>query len=188
MNFLPLILETVLMIVLKRILVATDFGEAAGAALQYGRELARMFGARLDVVHVADNVMARAFGADGFTVDYSAMQRDLEAAERRQLEALIDLEDGSIVKAKPVLLISSSPAVAIAEYAEESQADLIVMGTHGRNGGYTAYPDTSTGNRYTVFPAVTYSVFRWGPPKATFVRRSSAMGMRPSSLPCGEIT
>ena len=78
--------------------------------------------------------MARAFGADGFTVDYSAMQRDLEAAERRQLEALIDLEDGSIVKAKPVLLISSSPAVAIAEYAEESQADLIVMGTHGRNG------------------------------------------------------
>ena len=38
------------------------------------------------------------------------------------------------MKAKPVLLISSSPAIAIAEYAEESQADLIVMGTHGRNG------------------------------------------------------
>ena len=134
MNFLPLILETVFMIVLKRILVATDFGEAAGAALQYGRELARMSGARLDVVHVADNVMARGFGADGFTVDFSAMQRDLEAAERRQLEALVDLEDGSIVKAKPVLLISSSPAVAIAHYAKESEADLIVMGTHGRNG------------------------------------------------------
>ena len=38
------------MMTLKRILVATDFGEAAEAALAYGRELARTFGARLDVL------------------------------------------------------------------------------------------------------------------------------------------
>jgi nucleotide-binding universal stress UspA family protein len=122
------------MIALKRILVATDFGEAAEAALNYGRELARMFGARLEVVHVADNVMARGLGADGFTVDFSDMQRDIEAAERRQLEGLLFDEDRAMLKAKPVLLISSSPAIAIAEYAKESEADLIVMGTHGRSG------------------------------------------------------
>jgi nucleotide-binding universal stress UspA family protein len=41
------------MIALKRILVATDFGPAAEAALIYGRALARNFGATLTVMHVA---------------------------------------------------------------------------------------------------------------------------------------
>ena len=122
------------MIALKRILVATDFGDAAGVALDYGREFARTFGASLDVLHVADNAIARGFGVDGFTVDYSALQRDLEAAARKQLDALLDEEDRTMLHAKPVLLISGSPALAIVEYARESQADLILMGTHGRGG------------------------------------------------------
>src|SRR5581483_9894239 len=40
------------MIALTKILVATDFGEAADAALNYGRALARRFGASLEVLHV----------------------------------------------------------------------------------------------------------------------------------------
>ena len=39
------------MIALKNILVATDFSEPSDAALAYGRELARTFGA-LHLVHV----------------------------------------------------------------------------------------------------------------------------------------
>ena len=70
------------MIVLKRILVATDFGDAAEVALNYGREFARVFGANLDVLHVCDNAMARGFGADGFVTTYPDLQRDLEAAAR----------------------------------------------------------------------------------------------------------
>ena len=42
------------MVTLKRILVATDFGEAAGVAVAYGRELARTFGGGLDVLHVVE--------------------------------------------------------------------------------------------------------------------------------------
>ncbi len=38
---------------LKRILVATDFGEAAKTVFAYGRDLARGFGARLDILHGA---------------------------------------------------------------------------------------------------------------------------------------
>ena len=38
------------MIALKSILVATDFGDAAAAALAYGRELARTFNATLHVL------------------------------------------------------------------------------------------------------------------------------------------
>src|SRR5712691_5837612 len=122
------------MISLRRILVATDFGDAAEVALNYGREFARTFGASLDVLHVCDNALARGFGADGFVTDYSDLQRDLEAAGRRQLEALLNDEDRAMLKAKPVLVTSTTPALAIVEYAKEWRADLILMGTHGRGG------------------------------------------------------
>ena len=47
------------MFTLKDVLVATDFGEAAETALNYGRELARRFGAKLNLVHVVDDFDAR---------------------------------------------------------------------------------------------------------------------------------
>ena len=47
------------MVVLKKILVATDFSKASGTALEYGRELARTSGATLEVLHVSENVMSR---------------------------------------------------------------------------------------------------------------------------------
>ncbi len=58
------------MIRLKRILVATDFGDAADAALKYGRELARAFGANLDVLHVTDGVFARSIGIEGYVSSF----------------------------------------------------------------------------------------------------------------------
>jgi nucleotide-binding universal stress UspA family protein len=120
------------MIVLKRILVATDFGEAAEAALNYGREFARTFGASLEVLHVGENVVARGLGAEGFTVDWSTLQRELEAAARKQLDDLLSAEDRATLDAKPVFVISNAPALAIVDHARESKADLILMGTHGR--------------------------------------------------------
>ena len=122
------------MIALKRILVATDFGEAAGVALDYGREFARTFGANLAVLHVCDNAIARGLGVDGFVADYSELQRDLEAGARKKLDALLDDEDRTMLKANPVLMISATPAMAIVQYAKDSRADLILMGTHGRGG------------------------------------------------------
>ena len=122
------------MIALKRILVATDFGEAAAVALDYGREFARTFGASLEVLHVCDNAIARGFGVDGFVVDYPDLQRDLEAAARKQLDALLDDEDRAILTAKPVLVTSRNPALTIVDYAKDSHTDLILMGTHGRGG------------------------------------------------------
>ena len=46
------------MILMNKILVATDFGEASDAALTYGRALARTFGARLHLLHVTENLDA----------------------------------------------------------------------------------------------------------------------------------
>jgi nucleotide-binding universal stress UspA family protein len=120
------------MISLKRVLVATDFGEAADAALSYGRELARTFGARLDVLHVVENVLTRGFGAEGYVASYPELQRDVEDAARRQLNTIVTAEDRETAHARAILLTSNSPAFAITAYAAEESIDLIVMGTHGR--------------------------------------------------------
>jgi len=65
------------MIRLTKVLVATDFGDAAEVALAYGRELGRCFGATLDVLHVADNVYTRV-GVEGLVAAYSDMQKEIE--------------------------------------------------------------------------------------------------------------
>ena len=120
------------MVTLKRIVVATDFGEAADVAFAYGRELARTFGAALDVLHVADNVLARGYAAEGFMASYPELQRDVEEAALKRLEALVCDEDRAVLNARTVSRVSTSPALAIVDYAREARADLIIMGTHGR--------------------------------------------------------
>ena len=97
------------MIVLKRVLVATDFGPASEAALTYGRALARSFGATLHVLHVAENLFLRPTAADPHAL-MAAMARRLErAAHRRGPQRL---------HARAVLEISDQPADEIARLRE----------------------------------------------------------------------
>jgi nucleotide-binding universal stress UspA family protein len=120
------------MMAMKRILVATDFGEAADSALVYGRELGQRFGATVHVLHVAENVYISTFGAETYASFAPGLQRDLEeTAHKRLAEAVID-SDGSGPPTVPVVMTSSSPAFAIIDYAREHGIDLIIMGTHGR--------------------------------------------------------
>jgi nucleotide-binding universal stress UspA family protein len=109
------------MIQMKHILVATDLGDTADAALAYGRELAATFGATLQVLHVAE---ALALPLD---------RRDAEDAARKQLDDLLSDDDRATFRAKGVVLTSSSPARSIVEYAREAAINLIVIGTplHG---------------------------------------------------------
>ena len=113
------------MIVLKNILVATDFGPASDAALTYGRALAKQFGARLHLLHAAENDFLRATVSDPHV---------LRAAVARRLEERLTAEDRADRSAHSVLETSDQPAAAIVDYASGAAIDLIVMGTHGRTG------------------------------------------------------
>jgi len=113
------------MIVLKNILVATDFGPASDAALAYGRALAKTFGAKLHLLHVADNDFLQPLVNDPYV---------LKAATFRRIEERLTAEDRTVLSAHPALAIADQPAVAITSYAKAETIDLIVMGTHGRTG------------------------------------------------------
>ena len=120
------------MITLNRILVATDFGEAAEAALNYGRALARVFGASLTVLHVAEDLLTASLGIEGFVGGYPDFQRSIEEGARKQLDTQLSEQDRTDLGAVAVLRTSSSPALTIVNYAKDTKSDLIIMGTHGR--------------------------------------------------------
>jgi len=120
------------MIALKKILVATDFSEPSDAALAYGRELARTFGASLTVLHIADNILTRAYGADGIVLADPELQREIEPSAQRQVDAVLFDEDRKMLGAVGLVITSNSPSAAIVTYARDASIDLIVMGTHGR--------------------------------------------------------
>lgn len=118
------------MVVLKHILVATDFGEPSAVALAYGRDLARSYGATLHVLHVVEDVMMRYSPEVGFAIP--DLQRDLEKAATRDLAALITDDDRRTLTVVPVVQTSFNVPGGVIEYAKNHPIDLIVVGTHGR--------------------------------------------------------
>jgi nucleotide-binding universal stress UspA family protein len=119
------------MIRLKTVLVASDFSSASEAALGYGRELARTFGAKLRVVHVADNMITRYAFEGGAPLPFE-VQVEYEQATRERVNGLLREDDRRELRAEAVLRTSNVPADAIVEEAKDSAADILVVGTHGR--------------------------------------------------------
>jgi nucleotide-binding universal stress UspA family protein len=97
----------------REVLFATDFSTAAEPAGQVARELARLTGARLHVVHVVPPVT------------------DPGAAAERLRGVANALGDG--VKIETALLAGRAARQIIA-YARDKGVGLIVLGTHGRSG------------------------------------------------------
>lgn len=122
------------MIVLENVLVSTDFSEPSITALEYGRTIARTFGASLHVAHVIDHVFLQGLVADAAPPNYAYLLQELEAEGRRQLDATVREDDRRELGAKAVLLTCTTAAEGIVTYAKTANVDLIVMGTHGRGG------------------------------------------------------
>ena len=108
----------------RRILVAIEHSDADGAILEHIRAFARLTGAELLLLHVADGWVARAF--DELKLRESEEMR----ADRDYLEHITkDLRDeGFEVEWK---LAMGDPASEIVRVAESEQVDLVAMATHG---------------------------------------------------------
>ena len=118
------------MIALKNILVATDFSEPSAVALDYGRDLARSYHAALHVIHVIEDHLALHGPEVGFA--YADIERNVEAAVRRDLDAALSPVEREELNARTVITRAGNVAHAIVEYAKHNEIDLIIVGTHGR--------------------------------------------------------
>lgn len=117
------------MIVLKRILIATDFSEPSLKALAYGRDLARAYDATLHLLHVTGDALAQ--GAElGFVV--ADLQGSVDNAARAELDDLVSAADAQTLRIVTTIKSSRNPAAAIVGFARDEGMDLIIVGTHGR--------------------------------------------------------
>ena len=118
------------MIQLSSVLVAFDFGDTSRSALNYGKNLARAFGARLHVLHVADVISTSAaqFYPEG-PGDPEDKAYELAISQLRTV-----LTADGLTSARPEVHVGPDPAKEIVEYAKAIHADLVVLGTHGRTG------------------------------------------------------
>jgi len=114
--------------VIRRILCATDFSTSSQAALETAAALARRFDARLTLFH-AHQVPTFVY-PDGMMPVAPELMMDLErtvVAELRRLAASLHDID---VEVRHSL---GAPAAEICHAADEIDADLVVLGTHGRS-------------------------------------------------------
>jgi nucleotide-binding universal stress UspA family protein len=110
--------------VYHRILVAIENSKADEAILEHIKGLARLTGARLLLVHVADGFAARHF--NDLELRESEEIRDDRAYLARRTDELTSA--GLSVESR---LAMGDPATELIRIAGEEQVDLIAMSTHG---------------------------------------------------------
>ncbi len=110
----------------RRILVATDLSPASEAAVQHAVRIAADNGAALDVMYVRESNAAMAYAAAPETV-YWAYVED----SRRRLQQSVPSSEARNVR---FLVREGVADEEIVRASREENADLIVMGTHGRRG------------------------------------------------------
>jgi nucleotide-binding universal stress UspA family protein len=107
----------------KTIVLALDGSEGSKKAIPVATEVARQDGARIVIAHVEQDIAGKGGGPIIATED------EIQSEIREQAEKLS--ADGLEASVEVRNLMVGGPAHAIAEIADEANADLIVAGSHG---------------------------------------------------------
>ncbi|HSP07485.1 MAG TPA: universal stress protein [Acidobacteriota bacterium] len=114
-----------------RVLVPTDFSEAAMRALEYGARFANFLKADLHYIHVADLPALEEVHAKYLAHKIQmpeTCELNVDAVLKKTLEPV--QVEGTVV----VATLSGEPVREILQYSKAQQIDWVVMGTHGRKG------------------------------------------------------
>jgi nucleotide-binding universal stress UspA family protein len=115
---------------LKKVLVPTDFSDSARHALTYGTSFAREYEAELTLLHVVENLTV-GYASDLFPVPMAEVFQEISGyakAELAKLGAEARKRDVTVVEQ----VVQGKPSAEIIRVARESEADMIVLGTHGK--------------------------------------------------------
>jgi nucleotide-binding universal stress UspA family protein len=119
------------MLTVRTILVPVDFTETSDRALDYAVSMAARFEAKVVVLH-AYEIPVYGF-PDGALVASGEVAGRISEAAQKALDRLVEARQNK--GAKLTALLRTGAAYELANtVAEEVDADLIVIGTHGRKG------------------------------------------------------
>jgi nucleotide-binding universal stress UspA family protein len=126
-------LEGLQMLLIRRILFPTDFSTKSVSAARYVAALTHQFGAQVTVLHVSHAHATYAAVSDvslppAYALDLAWSQlQESQAAEKMREFVCSSMRDVTVVPR----LLAGDPATTIINQANELNADLIVMTTHG---------------------------------------------------------
>lgn len=119
------------MAIFHTIVVAVDFSDISKHVLETAREMARLHHARLHVVHAIGDPFSSMYAVETTGLDLPDVLRQWTDVAQKRLADLVGEQapDADLVT---TAVLPGSPAHAIVKYADDRQADLIVVGSHGR--------------------------------------------------------
>ena len=142
----------------KRVLVATDFSPASNAAVTYAFDLAVGLGASVHLLHVVEEWALTVTYLKALDIELPGLRERVIDEAHATLRALsASLVDGRTPATTEVR--EGRPSDVIVDVARSTEADLVVVGTHGR-----------TGVAHTVLGSVAERVVRTAPCPVLTVR------------------
>jgi universal stress protein A len=117
---------------IRTILVPTDFSDSAGAALECANGIAKAFDAKIVLLHVVD--LHAQWVPTGVLVVPAPVPGSLVRRTQQQARASLEATAAKIPAVSRTLVRKGHARDVILAVAGEIEADMIVMGTHGRRG------------------------------------------------------
>jgi nucleotide-binding universal stress UspA family protein len=117
---------------ISRIVCATDFSDSSEYAQRYALGLSEVFGAELRLVHVVELPFLPTYSLAGVP-SLALPVEQVEEGARKHMEQAVEACRAAHPGTEGVVR-TGSPFVEVINYAREVEADLIVVGTHGRTG------------------------------------------------------
>ncbi len=114
----------------RSIVIATDGSENSERAISYGIEIAKMSGATVHAIYVVDT---SSFSSIPMDAGWEAMYEILKKEGEKAVSDVKENGEAAGVEVKEILG-EGHPSNEIIDFAENNNADLIVMGTHGKSG------------------------------------------------------
>ncbi len=138
-----------------RILLSTDGTAASTEAEAHALDLAATHGAELHVLYVVDESVYNAYSGDEYVDEAEGPEHGLEEHGEETIADLRARADEAGVDAVEVMR-HGRPSDAIVDYADEAEADLLVLGTKRRPDEYRTLLGSVTDRvlRLTSRPAV----------------------------------
>lgn len=112
----------------KRVLVSVDLSEEAHGLLEKAVEISKQYGATLDVVHVMDWPLTGFDPVVGYSsINDESLLEEMAAAVKR-------IADKHAIAETNTHTLLGQPSTTVANLVTQLQADLLVVGSHGKRG------------------------------------------------------
>ncbi|RLQ22932.1 universal stress protein [Seongchinamella sediminis] len=113
----------------KRVLVAIDLSDESSEVAERAKGIVAGGGSELHIIHVIEP-LSFAYGVD-IPMDFSGLQDEIQSQATEQLRRF---SEQNAIDHDHQHIVLGRPEVEIHAMAEEINADLIVVGSHGRYG------------------------------------------------------